>query len=128
MLFIYFFYCSIVLAYREKGSCSVIIKVVMKHSIESMEKLPESLSDEKIDFDNSFLKSSISIVSTENQKNKVKNWLERNMVPVSENKNILVLDNLEIHPPYGPEQCYSTNAIVMSRVQDLLRKMPIQSI
>lgn len=57
------------------------------------------------------------------QQNQVKNWLKKNLIPVVVNGDILQIENLEIHPPYGPNQCFSSNPIVLSRIQNLLMLM-----
>ncbi|XP_063222646.1 gem-associated protein 6-like isoform X2 [Bacillus rossius redtenbacheri] len=52
-------------------------------------------------------------------------WLVQNRVPVRQDGPVLRLEDvLEIHPPYGAGQCYSTNETVLSRVQVLVSGMP----
>lgn len=77
------------------------------------------------------------------RKEKVKNWLIKNRIPISENGGnssagnsetggnsstgnsiIFVLNALEIRPPYSIDDCFSANDIVLARVRKLLEAMP----
>lgn len=60
-------------------------------------------------------------------KEKVKTWLLKNMIPVEEKGDLLILDTLEIHPPYDAESCFSSNLIVLDRIQNLLKGMNVQT-
>ena len=61
----------------------------------------------------------------EKRKNSLKKWLEKNHIPITEQrdsqKTLCVAGVLTIDPPYGPENCNSSNEIILSRVQDLIQ-------
>ena len=76
-------------------------------------------------FQNKNLTDQLGIKKTSELKEKVKAWLMKNMIPVTEEGDILKMDTLQIHPPYGFEQCYCSNPIVLSRIQTLLQGMPM---
>ncbi|XP_066123052.1 gem-associated protein 6 isoform X1 [Saccopteryx bilineata] len=61
----------------------------------------------------------------EKKKNSLKKWLEKNYIPVTEQgdspRTLCVAGVLTIEPPYGPEDCSSSNEIILSRVQDLIQ-------
>ncbi|XP_028928488.1 gem-associated protein 6 isoform X3 [Ornithorhynchus anatinus] len=60
----------------------------------------------------------------EKRKSRLKTWLEKNHIPVSEvgdsRRTLCVAGVLTIDPPYGPEDCNSSNEIILSRVQGLI--------
>ncbi|KAL7987254.1 hypothetical protein Chor_006173 [Crotalus horridus] len=59
------------------------------------------------------------------KKNSLKNWLEKNHIPVIEQgesqPTLCVAGVLTIDPPYGPEDCNSSNEIILCRVQGLIQ-------
>uniref|UniRef100_A0A0L8HKU4 AD domain-containing protein n=2 Tax=Octopus bimaculoides TaxID=37653 RepID=A0A0L8HKU4_OCTBM len=65
-------------------------------------------------------------------KDKLKSWLLKNRLPVQEQKGqddgkekcLCVAGAVTILPPYGPGNCCSTNEIILSRIQNLIRNMP----
>lgn len=61
----------------------------------------------------------------EKKKNSLKRWLEKNHIPITEQgdsrRTLCVAGVLTIDPPYGPENCSSSNEIILSRVQDLIQ-------
>lgn len=61
----------------------------------------------------------------EKRKNALKTWLETNHIPVGEQgelgRTLSVAGALTIDPPYGPEQCSSSNEIILCRVQGLVQ-------
>lgn len=61
----------------------------------------------------------------EKRKNALKTWLETNHIPVGEQgelgRTLSVAGVLTIDPPYGPEQCSSSNEIILCRVQGLVQ-------
>lgn len=75
-------------------------------------------------FQNKNLTDQLGTKKASELKEKVKSWLVKNMIPVTEEGDILKMDTLQIHPPYGLEQCYCSNPIVLSRIQTLLQSMP----
>lgn len=118
---------SIVLATfpeNEKGTLSFI----MGHAVQEVEILQEGDSDMKQRLARICAPEegqAYSPEELEKRKNALKTWLETNHIPVGEQgeqgRTLSVAGVLTIDPPYGPEQCSSTNEIILSRVQDLVR-------
>ncbi|NXA86557.1 GEMI6 protein, partial [Melanocharis versteri] len=118
---------SIVLAMlpeNEKGSLSF----VMGHAIQEVEILQEADSDMKQRLARISAPEESQAYSPEEldqRKNALKTWLETNHIPVGEQgelgRTLSVAGVLTIDPPYSPEQCSSTNEIILSRVQGLVQ-------
>ncbi|KAJ8377610.1 hypothetical protein AAFF_G00255680 [Aldrovandia affinis] len=52
-------------------------------------------------------------------------WLEKNLIPVSEEgESLRVAGVLTVNPPYGPQDCSSANEIILSRIQGLVESNP----
>lgn len=64
----------------------------------------------------------------QSRKQKLKMWLEKNRLPVqvtgSKGEVLTISDALMIQPPYGVEDCHSTNEIILGRIQGLIKNMP----
>ena len=107
------------------------IKVVMGHAVEDIVIIDDNTETYK-DKLNSLFKppetTQLSGEEIEQQRDKLKLWLLKNRIPieVSENNgNVLTLANaLTIEPPYGPENCRSTNETILGRVQGMITNMP----
>ncbi|NWT61027.1 GEMI6 protein, partial [Erythrocercus mccallii] len=118
---------SIVLATfpeNEKGSLSFI----MGHAVQKVEVLQEGDGDMKQRLAGILAPQQSQAYSPEEleeRKNALKAWLETNHIPVCEQgelgRTLSVAGVLTIEPPYGPEQCSSTNEIILARVQALLQ-------
>ncbi|KAF2974984.1 hypothetical protein EK904_006911 [Melospiza melodia maxima] len=118
---------SIVLATfpeNEKGSISFI----MGHAVQEVEILQEGDSDMEQRLARILApeeSQAYSAEELERRKNALKTWLESNHIPVGEQgelgRTLCVAGVLSIEPPYGPEQCSSTNEIILARVQGLLQ-------
>ncbi|NWS35582.1 GEMI6 protein, partial [Polioptila caerulea] len=109
---------------NEKGS----ISFVMGHAIQEVEILQEGDSNMKQRLARILAPKESQAYSPEEleeRKNALKAWLEMNHIPVGEQgelgSTLSVAGALTIEPPYGPEQCSSTNEIILSRVQGLLQ-------
>ncbi|XP_037987050.1 gem-associated protein 6 isoform X1 [Motacilla alba alba] len=110
---------------NEKGS----ISFVMGHAVQEVEILQEGDSDMKQRLARILAPEESQAYSPEElekRKNALKTWLETNHIPVGEQgeqgRTLSVAGVLSIEPPYGPEQCSSTNEIILSRVQGLLQR------
>ncbi|XP_003473087.1 gem-associated protein 6 [Cavia porcellus] len=61
----------------------------------------------------------------EKRKSSLKKWLEKNHIPITEQgesqRTLCVAGVLTVDPPYCPENCSSSNEIILSRVQDLIQ-------
>lgn len=98
--------------------------IIMGHAVKS---LVISSADVCIDPKEVFSPVSVNISKEEvaQRKEKLRNWLCKNRIPVEEDGELLRLrDALQIHPPYGKDQCLSGNEIILGRVQDLIATMP----
>lgn len=57
--------------------------------------------------------------------NKLKEWLEKNMIPVElENVVLKVGDAVMIHPPYREENVISSNEMVLHKILGIIERMP----
>ncbi|KAG9484162.1 gem-associated protein 6 [Eleutherodactylus coqui] len=105
------------------------VRIVMGHAIQKVDILKESDDVTEQKLLNLFnLQESSSTHSKEDVKSKklnLKSWLQQNNIPVTEEgeseRTLCVAGVLTIDPPYGPENCNSTNEIILSRVQGLIR-------
>ncbi|NWT16668.1 GEMI6 protein, partial [Vireo altiloquus] len=118
---------SIVLATFPENE-KVMISFVMGHAVQEVEILQEGDSDVKQRLARIFAPEESQAYSPEEleeRKNALKTWLETNHIPVGEQgelgRTLSVAGVLTIEPPYGPEQCSSSNEIILSRVQGLVR-------
>ncbi|NXT93847.1 GEMI6 protein, partial [Anhinga rufa] len=118
---------SIVLATsleNEKTSISVILG----HAVQEVEILKEG-DDERKQWLSCILapeeSKAYSPEELEKRKNDLKTWLETNHIPVTEQgesgRTLCVAGVLTVDPPYGPEECSSSNEIILSRVQGLIQ-------
>ncbi|KAM4679724.1 gem-associated protein 6 isoform 1-T1 [Amazona ochrocephala] len=118
---------SIVLATFPENE-SVSISVVFGHAVEEVEILKEGDDEMKQRLSCIFAPEESKAYSPEElekRKNNLKTWLETNHIPVTEQgesgKTLCVAGVLTIDPPYGPEECSSSNEIILSRVQGLIQ-------
>ncbi|NXE95812.1 GEMI6 protein, partial [Menura novaehollandiae] len=118
---------SIVLATFPENE-KVSISFVMGHAVQEVEILQEGDSDMKQRLSRILAPEESQAYSPEElekRKNDLKTWLETNHIPVAEQgdqgRTLSVAGVLTIDPPYGPEQCSSTNEIILSRVQGLVQ-------
>ncbi|NXS81632.1 GEMI6 protein, partial [Erpornis zantholeuca] len=118
---------SIVLATFPENE-KVSISFVMGHAVQEVEVLQEGDSDMKQRLARIFTPEESQAYSPEElekRKNALKTWLEANHIPVGEQgelgRTLSVAGVLTIDPPYGPEQCSSSNEIILSRVQGLVQ-------
>ena len=51
----------------------------------------------------------------------IKWFTERHIQVFSEKTNLVVLNEVTIHPPYSPDNCLSHNEIMLSRIKKLLK-------
>ncbi|KFP76270.1 PREDICTED: gem-associated protein 6 [Acanthisitta chloris] len=106
----------------------VSISVVMGHAVQEVEILKEEDSEMKQRLSCIFTPEESKAYSPEElekRKKDLKTWLETNHIPVTEQgksgRTLCVAGVLTIDPPYGPEECSSSNEIILSRVQGLIQ-------
>lgn len=107
------------------------LSILFRPSITKVSILAESLPGIKQRLDALFQPKIFAQVSEEElklRKQKLKMWLEKNRLPVQVtgvNEEVLTIsDALLIQPPYGVDDCHSTNEIVLGRIQGLIKNMP----
>ncbi|NXC39335.1 GEMI6 protein, partial [Penelope pileata] len=118
---------SIVLVnFLENNRVSVF--VVLGHAVQEVDILQEADDELKARLSRLFEPKESEAYSPEEldkRKNDLKSWLETNHIPVTEQgesgRRLCVAGVLSIDPPYGPEQCSSSNEIILSRVQGLVQ-------
>ncbi|KAG7492935.1 hypothetical protein MATL_G00019620 [Megalops atlanticus] len=118
---------SIVLVnFMETGKAS--ITAVMGHAVEEVKILREGDDAMAGRLNSVFMPERSKVLSKEElqcKKERVRAWLEKNRIPVTEEGEMLcVAGVLTVNPPYGPEDCSSSNEIILSRVQSLLESNP----
>lgn len=105
------------------------LQFVLKHAITSVTVLSEDIEFNKQKLDNLFRPSGHGTLSGEDLKRKqntVKSWLLKNRLPVEVNGELLsVAEALVVQPPYEPENCISTNEIILGKIQGLIKNMPV---
>lgn len=70
-------------------------------------------------------KDDLSDEEMEKRRGDLKNWLEKNRLPVQESGETLKIANaLDIFPPYTPESCQSNNEVILSRVRNIIKSLP----
>ncbi|XP_013851648.1 gem-associated protein 6 isoform X2 [Sus scrofa] len=118
---------SIVLVnFLEDGSMSVT--GIMGHGVQTVEIVNEGDHNVREKLMHLFMSGDCKAYSPEDleeRKNSLKKWLEKNHIPITEQgdsrRTLCVAGVLTIDPPYGPENCSSSNEIILSRVQDLIQ-------
>ncbi|NWU72105.1 GEMI6 protein, partial [Pterocles burchelli] len=118
---------SIVLATSQENE-KVSISVVLGHAVQEVEILKEGDDEMKQWLSCIFVPEESKTYSPEElekKKNNLKTWLETNHIPVTEQgesgRTLCVAGVLTVDPPYGPEECSSSNEIILSRVQGLIQ-------
>ncbi|XP_056423425.1 gem-associated protein 6 [Hyla sarda] len=105
------------------------VRIVMGHAVQKVEILKEADEATKQKLINMFnLQESSRTYNKQDldaKKLNLKSWLQKNNIPVSEQgesmRTLCVAGVLTIDPPYGPENCNSTNEIILSRIQGLIQ-------
>ncbi|XP_034966926.1 gem-associated protein 6 isoform X1 [Zootoca vivipara] len=110
----------------ENGKVS--ISGILGHAVQDVKILSEASDAMKEKLAHLFMPGESQTYSQEeleDKKSSLKNWLEKNHIPVREQgesqTTLCVAGVLTIDPPYGPEDCNSSNEIILSRVQGLIQ-------
>ena len=113
------------------GRNEIELEMVMGHAVTSIMVMDDNTEKHKKTLEKLFQAAEAKSISPEELKNRramVKSWLLKNRIPVSltgENNDVLCIsDALFIEPPYGAQNCRSTNEIILGRVQGLIKNMP----
>ncbi|XP_067845386.1 gem-associated protein 6 [Heptranchias perlo] len=121
---------SIVLVnFVDAGKVSVV--TIMGHAIQTVELINEGENNTTERLSALFMPVAARVYSNEEleqRKSSLKSWLEKNRIPVTEQgdqrKVLCVAGVLTVSPPYNPEDCNSSNEIILSRVQSLINCNP----
>ena len=101
--------------------------VVMGHAVEQVQVLQEADEETAERLKTSFLPPRTCCLEPEELRKRmghVRSWLEKNQVPVEEEGDELrVAGVLTIRAPYKPEDCFSSNQIILDRIQNLIQKV-----
>lgn len=105
------------------------ITFIMGHSVTRITRSAHTEhQDQNTDFIGRFINRDNKIYGEDElriKKERLKEWLVKNRVPVQEKNDCLeVMDVLLIEPPYNSESCQCTNEIVLSRVRNLIENIP----
>ncbi|XP_054263573.1 gem-associated protein 6-like [Macrosteles quadrilineatus] len=106
---------------------SLKVNLIPSHNVKNI-KVVEATNVAKIP-DNLFKEDwakHMSEEEIEKKRHALKDWLTKNTIPIVESDKLLKLEDvLTIEPPYGPDQCSSNNEIVLSKIQELIKSMPV---
>ncbi|KAI4902226.1 hypothetical protein NFI96_025314 [Prochilodus magdalenae] len=118
----------VLVAFQENGGARV--KVVLGHAVREVHVLREGDEEMEKKLKSFFMPASSQAFSAKELKERKENlrtWLEKNLIPVTEEGDVLRVANvLTISAPYGTEQCISNNEIILARVQNLVESNPGQ--
>lgn len=116
----------VLVTFLEDGSLSVT--GVMGHSVQTVEVVSEGDPRVREKLMRLFASGDCEGYSPEDlekRKNSLKKWLEQNHIPVTEQgdapRTLCVAGVLTVDPPYAPENCSSSNEIILSRIRDLIQ-------
>nr|XP_046234150.1 gem-associated protein 6 [Scatophagus argus] len=113
----------VLVSFRVEGAVSV--QVVMGHAVEQVEVLQEADEETTERLQTVFFPQRMHGLDPEElrrRRGSIQRWLEKNRVPVKEDGEMLrVAGVLTITAPYGPEDCCSSNEIILGRIQKLIQ-------
>lgn len=105
----------------------ISMDIVLGHSVANITPISsEDTSEESIPDELLFgTGEQISEEEAESRRVQLKAWLCANHIPVVEDGNMLVMEDvIVIDSPYGLNQCLVSNDVIMERVHNLMKKMP----
>ncbi|KAM4594166.1 gem-associated protein 6 [Fundulus diaphanus] len=115
----------VLLNFREDGAS---VRVVMGHAVKHVEVLQEPDQEMAERLRSFFLPPNTLSLDPEEllrRRLTVCRWLQKNRLPVEEDGDELrVAGVLTIKAPYGPEDCCSSNQIILERIQRLVQLQP----
>lgn len=123
LTWIWFCLHSVVLVNFSEDRASV--RVLMGHAVKDVEVLQEPDSETADRLRSFFCPLTTPILDPEElrrRRARVHQWLEKNRLPVDEDRDKLrVAGVLTIAAPYRPEDCCSSNQIILDRIQKLIQ-------
>lgn len=116
-------YCVVMVQNNDEN-----ITFIMGHSVKLIARTEHDGHQESIKFMDSFVNRDNKLYSKDeliDKKEKLKDWLSKNRIPVQEKDDRLhVMGLLWIEQPYDSESCRCTNEIVLNRVRNLIENIP----
>ncbi|XP_062869241.1 gem-associated protein 6 [Trichomycterus rosablanca] len=108
-----------------QGKEGASVKVVLGHAVKEVQLLRAGDEDTERKMKSLFIPNVIKNFSSEELEESKKSlhaWLEKNLIPVTDEGDVLRVANvLTISAPYEAEQCSSSNEIILARVQSLVK-------
>ncbi|XP_078675820.1 gem-associated protein 6-like [Branchiostoma floridae x Branchiostoma belcheri] len=121
---------SVVLVQFEEDR-QTTVEIVMGHAVKGITVVNEDMDSHREELDHMFITADDTNFSKHDlrtRRDDLKQWLERNRLPVKvsgkEGELLSISDALVIEPPYSAESCRSTNEIILGRIQALIRSKP----
>jgi len=112
-------------------SLNQCLSMIFHHAIISISEIEQSSDSGNVDFKKlcddffevcSSAKSQLSPAETLERRSRVLDLLKENNVPVEEQDDLLLAAySVCISPPYSESDCKSSNALILSRIQDIIR-------
>ena len=121
---------SIALMRCGTGDSNVDVEIIMGHSVKGIDVIDDNVKDYETVMNALFKpkQESLSVSEMKEKQKKLKSWFLKNRLPVTEtgeNSEILsISDAVTIQPPYEEENCFSTNEIILGKIQGLIKTMP----
>lgn len=104
-----------------------MVQVVMGHAVEEVQILQEANEEITKQLHTCFHCSRTQGLDPEELKRRrvsIQKWLEKNWIPVEDKRGELrVAGVLTITAPYRPEDCCSSNQIILDRIQKLIQAL-----
>lgn len=120
---------SVVLANFDESKTS--LEIVLGHAVSSAVTISEDVDEYKERLDSlchTRQQRELSVEEVKQQQTRVRLWLLKNRLPITTSgpngEFLNFADALVIKPPYGPEDCVSTNEIILGKIQGLIKNMP----
>ncbi|XP_055370599.1 gem-associated protein 6 [Betta splendens] len=112
--------------FRQNGGS--LVQVVLGHAVEEVQILQKADKESAAYLCTLFKPSKNCRLDPEElrrKKRSIQNWLEKNQIPVvAEGAELRVAGVLTIRAPYRPEDCCSSNQIILDRIQRLMQNQP----
>lgn len=108
------------------------IDLIMSHAVSSVNIVSEITDTHRQQLDRLFRPAAEKDLSEDDLKRRqsiVKAWLLKNRLPVevggTHGELLTIAEALVIQPPYGHDNCVSTNEIILGKIQGLIKNMPV---
>ena len=123
--------CVVLATLTDNGDTIKSLTMLMGHAVKNITVLDADTKKHKEQLDKLFycdLTNHMAPEEVSTRQQNLRSWLLKNRLPVtikdSDPDVLNVADVLKIHPPYGPDNCISTNEIILGRIQGLIKNIP----